>query len=172
MERTAGLDPRDAAAAGANLLDVDHGDLQRQAGGVTADHRAAGHQHVAIVDDAGLGGGAAHVERDGVGEPDAIAQRLGGDDAGGGTGFQHAHAGALRLLDIEQPAGRLHDQEIAREARDAEMVAHLGEITPHPRAHIGIGGGRRGALELAIFLRQLVGRGDEDVRIGLLDDAP
>jgi hypothetical protein len=37
-----------------------------QAGGIAADQRRAGHQHVAFVDHAGLGGGAAHVEGDGV----------------------------------------------------------------------------------------------------------
>ena len=65
MQR-AHLDARDRAAAGADLLDVDHRNLHRQPGGVAADERAAGHQHLAAMDDAGLGGGAAHVEGDGV----------------------------------------------------------------------------------------------------------
>ena len=42
-----------------------------------------------------------------------------------------------------------------------QAIAHLDEIPSHPRAHIGVRGRRRGALEFAIFLRQLVGRGDE-----------
>ena len=79
----ADLDAGDAAAAGADLLDVDHRHLHGQPGGIAADQRRAGHQHVAFVDHAGLGGGAAHVERDGVGEADRVAQRLGADDAGG-----------------------------------------------------------------------------------------
>src|SRR5262249_20482708 len=45
---------RDRAAAGADLLHVDHRDLHRQPSGIGADERAAGHQHVAAVDDAGL----------------------------------------------------------------------------------------------------------------------
>ena len=72
----------------------------------------------------------------------------------------------LRLADIEQPAGRLHDQEVAAEARVLEMVAHLAEIAPHARTDIGVGGRRRGALELAIFLRQLVRGGDEELADG------
>jgi hypothetical protein len=80
MQR-AHLDARDRAAAGADLLDVDHRHLHRQPGGVAADQRAAGHQHGAVVDDAGLGRGAAHVEGDGVLERDAVAQRLGANDA-------------------------------------------------------------------------------------------
>ena len=65
-QRVADLDAGDAAAAGADLLDVDHRHLHRQAGGIAADQRRAGHQHVALVDHAGLGGGAAHVEGDGI----------------------------------------------------------------------------------------------------------
>jgi hypothetical protein len=63
---------RNRAAAGADLLDIDHRDLHRQPGGIAADERAAGHQHVAAMDDAGLGGRTAHIEGDRVLEPDAI----------------------------------------------------------------------------------------------------
>ena len=103
-------------------------------------------------------------------EPDAVAQRLGADHARGRSRLQHPDAGALRLVDAEQPAGRLHDQEVAVEAGGVEMLAHFAEIAPHARAHIGVGRRRRGALELAIFLRQLVRRGDEELRMALLDD--
>ena len=163
-QRVADLDAGDAAAAGADLLDVDHRHLHRQAGGIAADQRRAGHQHVALVDHAGLGGGAAHVEGDGIRKPMRVAQRLGADDAGGGAGFQHADAGLPRVADVEQPAGRLHDQEIAGETGVAEMRLHLGEIALHARADIGVGRGRRGALVLAVFLAQLVRRRDEKLR--------
>jgi hypothetical protein len=153
-----------------DLLDVDHRDLHRQPGGVATDERAADHQHAALMDDAGLGGGAAHVEGDRVREPDAVAQRLGADDAGRRTRLQHLDAGAARLVGTEQAAGRLHDQKLAAEARRLEVLAHLAEIAPHPRPHIGVGGRRRGALELAVFLRQLVRGGDEQLRMALLDD--
>ena len=160
----ADLDAGDAAAAGADLLDVDHRHLHRQAGGIAADQRRAGHQHVAFVDHAGLGGGAAHVEGDGVGNVDGIAQRLGADDAGGGAGFQHADAGLPGVADVEQPAGRLHDQEIAGETRVFEMRFHLGEVALHARADIGVGRGGRSALVLAVFLAQLVRARDEKLR--------
>ena len=170
MQRTARFDAGDRAAAGADLLDVDHRDLHRQAGRVTADQGAADHQHLAVVDHAGLGRGAAHVEGDRVAEPDAVAQRLGADHAGGAVRLQHADAGVLRLLDAEQAAGRLHDEEVADEAGGVEMVAHLAEIAPHPRTDIGIGGGGGGALELTILLRKLVRGGDEELRMARLDD--
>ena len=166
----ADLDAGDAAAAGADLLDVDHRHLHGQPRGIAADQRRAGHQHGALVDHAGLGGGAAHVERDGVGEADRVAQHLGADDARGRSRFQHADAGAPRVVHVEQPAGRLHDQEVAAEARVAEMRLHLGEIGLHARADIGVGRGGRGALVLAVLLAELVRGGDEQLREFLLHD--
>jgi hypothetical protein len=132
MQR-AQLDARDRAAAGADLLDIDHWNLHRQPGGIATDQRAAGHQHRAVVDHASFCGGAAHVEGDGVPEPNAVAQRLGADDTGGRPRLQHPDAGALRFLDPEQPAGRLHDQKVASEARIREVLAHLAEIAPSAR---------------------------------------
>src|SRR5499427_8186483 len=79
-------------------------------------------------------------------------------------------ASALRLLDPEQAAGRLHDQKVAVEAGGGEMIADLAEIAAHARPDIGIRRRRRGALELAIFLRELVRGGDEKMRMAFLDD--
>ena len=50
------------------------------------------------------------------------------------------------------------------------MVAHLAEIAPHARPDIGIRRRRRGALELAILLRQLVRGRDEEIGMALGDD--
>ena len=160
-QRAGETDARDAAAAGADFLDVDHRHLHRKAGGIAADQRTAGHQHMAVVDDAGFRRGAAHVEGDGIIESHAVAQDLGADDARGRTRFQHADAGIARFVDVEQAAGRLHDQERAVEIRFAQMRVHHREIIAHARADIGIGGDGRGALELAIFLRQFMRRRDE-----------
>src|SRR5260370_84693 len=135
------------AAAGTALRNVDHRDLHRQPGGIAADARAAGHQHVAAMDDAGLGGRAAHVEGDRVLEPDAIAQRLGADDARRRSGFEHPDAGALRLLDAEQTAARLHDPKVTAKAGGREMIADLAEIAPHARPEVGLRGRPRGASE-------------------------
>ena len=100
------------------------GDLHRQAGGVAADQRAAGHQHLAVVDDAGLGGGAAHVEGDGVRRARCVSHSaLVPITPAAGPGFQHPDAWLCASLDVEQAAGRLHDQERAGEAGGCEMVA-------------------------------------------------
>src|SRR5262245_6406140 len=122
------------------------------------------------MDDAGLGRGAAHVEGDRVLEADAVTERLGADDPGSGSRLQHSNARALRLVYAEQAAGGLHDQKVAVEARGLEMFAHLAEIASHARPDIGIRRRGRGALELAIFLRELVRGGDEEMRMAVLDD--
>ena len=51
------------------------------------------------------------------------------------------------------------------------MTVHFPQIAPHPRTDIGVRRRRRGALVLAVFLRQFVRSGDEQIRIGLFDDA-
>jgi hypothetical protein len=76
----------------------------------------------------------------------------------------------LRFVDAEQAAGRLYDQEVAVEASGFEMIADLAEIASHARPDIGIRRRRRGAFELAIFLRELVRGGDEEMRVARLDD--
>ena len=86
------------------------------------------------------------------------------NDAGGRAGFQHADAFAPRLVGIVEAAVRLHDQELAGERGVFEKRIRLVEIALHARTDIGIGRDRRGALELAVFLRQLVRGGDEDLR--------
>ena len=113
--RAAGAQPRDAAAAGADFLDVDHRDLDRQAFGVAADHRRVRHQRLAVHHDAGLRGGAAHVERDRALEPERCAEALRADHARGRARLEHADAFAPRLRAVEEAAGRLHDQEPAGE---------------------------------------------------------
>ena len=59
-------DACDTAASGADLRDVDHRNLNRQALVVAADHDVSCRHFHAVEDHAGLGGGAAHVEGDRV----------------------------------------------------------------------------------------------------------
>ncbi len=53
------LDPGDRAAAGADLENVHHGDLDRQCLLIATDQRRTGRQRLSLMDDAGFGGGAA-----------------------------------------------------------------------------------------------------------------
>src|SRR5207245_2354507 len=68
LKRADLVDPGDAAAARAHLDHIDHGHHDRVAARVSADVVARGHGGLAFAYQARLGGGAAHVEGDQVGE--------------------------------------------------------------------------------------------------------
>ena len=85
MQSAALVEPGDAAAARTDLENIDHRHLHRQGALITADQSKARRQRMAVIDDAGLGGGAAHVEGDGLAKPHGVAERLGADDTGGGA---------------------------------------------------------------------------------------
>ena len=125
---------------------------------VAADQRRAGRQHLAVVDHAGLGGGAAHVEGDGVVDAELCAQRLGADHAGGRPGFEHADALApAPAARRNRPPVDCTIRNVAAEAlRSRRCALDLAEIAANARPDIGVGDRRRGALELAVLLRQLV----------------
>jgi hypothetical protein len=137
---------------------------------ICTDQRGAGGECFAIVDDAGLGRGAAHVEGDRVLQPERVTKRLGADDAGRRPGFQHLHAVILGLIRVVESARRLHDQKRAGEPAAANAVLDLAEITPHDRPDIGVGDHRRAALEFAIFLGEFMRGGDEHLRMVPLQD--
>ena len=82
-QRTGFIDLRDRASARANLEYIDHGNLDRQRAFVAADQRSAGRQHVSIVNNARLGGRAAHVERNRMRNAEFAAQRFRADYPGG-----------------------------------------------------------------------------------------
>ena len=170
MQRAAVFDPRDRAAAGADFENIDGRDLDRQGAIVAADQRAAGRQRPAAENDAGLGGGAAHVEGDGVLHAERMAQRLRADHAGRWTRFQNANAFLAGGVELEQAAGRLHDEERAGKTLAGDAIADLGEIALHARPDKRIGHDGRAALEFAIFLRQFMRRRNEDARQTSLQD--
>ena len=97
-QRLAVAQPCDAAAAGADLENVHHRDLDRQGAFVSADQRAARGERLALEDDAGLGAGAAHVEGDHVVEADRATHRARADHARSRARFQHADAILARLV--------------------------------------------------------------------------
>ena len=77
LQRAAVIDPRDAAAAGADLDDVDDRGLDRVAGVVLValDPVLGGDLDDAVVDEGALGCGPADVEGDQIGDPDRLADR-------------------------------------------------------------------------------------------------
>ena len=71
LQRADVVDPGDRAAAGADLDHVDHRQHHRMAAGIAADVIAGRQRRLALADQARLGGGAAHVEGDDVGDSPA-----------------------------------------------------------------------------------------------------
>ncbi len=113
---------RDRAAAGADLHHLDHRNPQRQSGAFAEppdprDLERARGLRLAIVDQADLRGGAAHVERQHVGDA-ALPRDGGGEDrAAGGPAFHQADREAARGLDRGQAAARQHQEHRRRRCR-------------------------------------------------------
>ena len=91
----------DGAAAGADLDHLDRGDAKRQAAPLQepvdpAHFEGARGQGLGVVDQADLGGGAAHVEREHALEPTFGGDLAGQDRASGGSRFDEADRKAHR----------------------------------------------------------------------------
>src|SRR5262249_6459725 len=81
-QRPAGVDPRDRAAAGPDRVQLDPGDADR----LVVDHDLARPEELAVLDEADVERGAAHVDRDHVGLAELLAELEAGGRRGGGPG--------------------------------------------------------------------------------------
>ena len=171
-EHVARVHPGDGAAARADLDEVDDRGANGIAGplgavlgpGGRADLVLLGDARGAALDEAGLGGGAAHVEGQDVVEPEEVAEMGGDDDPRGGSRLDHEHGLGAGGLEGQDAAARLHDEELALESGFPQTRLDAGEIPlddgPHPR--VDEGGARPEVLaELRSDLR-----GERDHRFG------
>ena len=176
LEQAHGVDPRDRAAAGADLDHVDHRHLEGQPRALAEATDAPRLELVhaagpAPIDEAHLRGGAPHVERDearGVRQETVVAGR-------------HRPRGGARLdqLDGERP-GRAHrgdaavgqhDVELAGQPHRLQPVLETSEIARDPGLDIGVGAGGAGPLVLADLRGDLGRDADRDVRALPLEDS-
>ena len=153
----------DGAAAGADLDQLQGRDAHRQAAALdeaplARDLEAVGDRRLAVVDDAELGGGAAHVEGQHVRAAVAGAEVRGDQRAGRRARFQQLHRRALGLLDIGEAAVRQHQQQRRRDAAAGDLRGERGQVALGQRLDVGVDDGRGGALVLA-DLRRHVDRG-------------
>ena len=155
LQQPALVDARERAAAGADLGDVDRRHLQHVAAGLDEAARRRDavaelvfrrHAGPAVLDDHGLGGGAAHVEHDEVGLAARGTQARRADHAAGRPRGHHEH----RLL-----AGRLRRQHAAvggdhadrrGDADRAQPRLQVLQIAAHGDQQIGVHHRRAGAL--------------------------
>ena len=137
-----GVDRGDRAAAGADLDHVDRGGLDRQARALLEAVLAPGLQHrgdlrAAVLDQAGLGGGAAHVEGEQVGVAGPRAQQRGGQRAAGRAGLQQPDREfARRLAPRPGPPAECISRNATGEARRRAIRAPAGaDRSPSAAAH-------------------------------------
>ena len=160
LERSDLVDPGDAAAARTHLDQIDHRHHDRVAARVSADVVARGHGGLAFAYQARLGGGAAHIEGDHVGESQRASRLRGSDDSSDGPGFHHRHRTLGRDLGRHHAAVRLHDGEFTAKTDFGEARLQAANVPGDFRPDVGVdhGGGR--SFEFPVFAQYLVGKRD------------
>ena len=139
LEQTGLVDSRDAAPARPDLDHFGHRHPQRQAASAG---EAVHPRHLelgcalgaAVVDDADLGGGAAHVEGDHVAEPALGAAVRRGHRTPGGAGLDEAHGVLDRGVAGDGTAVGGHDERLDRDAETAQVPAQSIEVAAHDGA--------------------------------------
>ena len=152
------VDVRDRAAAGADLDELDDRHQERQpAAALEAPHarhlELARDLRLAVVDEADLGGGAAHVEGEHAGGAGGARVVRGGRGAAGRSGLHQPDRDLARRLDGAGAAAREHQQELAGEALGAQLLAQRAEVALHHAEDVGVGDRGGGALVLADLAR-------------------
>ena len=114
------------------------------------DLEGAALQRLAVVDQADLGGGAAHVE----GQDAALAalerDAAGQDGAAGRPGLDEAYREAGGRLEAGEAAARGHQVDrLGRSPARRSARSSRPQVARHQRLHVGVGDGRGGALVLA-----------------------
>ena len=118
----------------------------------------------AVLDQADLCRGAAHVVGHHLVEAETAGDVGREDGAAGGTGLDQADGKFRRGFDRDQPAARMDHEDRAFSAHIAEPLLQAGEIVRHLRAYIGIGANRVEALEFAHLRRHFGADRDRDMQ--------
>ena len=156
------VDPGDAAAALADLDEVDDRHQDRVAGRHAAalDPVVGDDLELATLDQRALRGRPADVERKHVGLADQPAELGGAPEAACRAGLDHRDRDRMRLLDRVDAAIGLHDVELPAEPALAARRRRAGQVALGDRLHVGGQHGRARALVFAPLARDLV-RGDD-----------
>ena len=160
-EQSAGIDPRDAAAARSDGVDVDQREVQRHRVGQVL---LVGDRGAAVADKGEIEARASHVAGEHVVEPRRLAEPGGGDRAGRRTGQHGLRRRAARGAGGHHPPVALHQQELLPEAGVGEPSLGGADVARHQRLHPAVEGGRARSLELADFRKHLRPGADEGVR--------
>ena len=153
------VDPRDAAAAGADRVDIHH----RHAHRVAVDDAFRPDDGHAAPDERDVAAGAADVAGDEVFAPDRAPRRLAANHAGRRPGKKEPHGTAPRHGRRGEPAARLHHLQRCAHAELGEIALHRGQVAVEHRLHVGVEGGDAGALVLAERGVDVAGEGNHHV---------
>src|SRR6185437_1164051 len=159
VEAVGAVDPGDAAAAGADGLDVEHGQGQL----VALEDRRVPAQRLPVVDDADVEGGATHVGQQEVVDADPTGQQLRAHDAGHRSGVDGADRGAPGLFPGDGPAGALGEEDLAGEAVGRRPGLDALDVPVHEGADVGVHHRGGGPLVLPHLGDQVGSAGHEDV---------
>ena len=155
------VEPGDRAAAGADRVDVDHRHAQPMAG-----HHAFGANHrPAALDQGDVAAGAADIDGDQVAQARQGADRLAADHSGRRAGQQQAHRPPARHPGRRDAAARRHHLQRRGHAECRQARLHVGKVAVEHRLHIGVEGGRRGALVFPIGRVDLGGERQHHLRV-------
>ena len=165
-QHAAVIDPDDAAASGAYGNDV----VQRCPHRQTADCGLVDDLRRAFLDQADIGAGAAHVERDQVPEarPAGLSRRP--DYPRGGTGEKRRYRVAPHAGDRLPAAVRLHETEPAAELALGEESLEALEIAVDDGPNVSRDDSRRGALVLTELAGDVGRRRYQDARKQLVEN--
>ena len=178
-QQAARVDPGDRAAAGADLDQVDDRRPHRVAGErqaadpgarVAADVVVLRHRRPAVLDQADLGGRAAHVEREDVRSPERRAECGGRDHARGRARLDHEHRPRRAASELKTPPLDCITSSFASIARLGEALLDALQVALDDRADHGVDHGRRGAQVLAELGRHLGRERDRHARQLLGED--
>ena len=122
-----------------------------------------------IVDQADLGGGAAHVEGDELLDPALMGHPARQHGAAAGPRFHQTDGKADGGLQCRHAAAGGHQQQGASDTFLAQGFRQLAQVFFHQRPDEGIGHGRAEAVELADLRADLAGEADREMRVALFD---
>ena len=153
FEQAALIDPGDAAAAGADLDEIERRRRDQPLAGLKARHDA----RLAVLDDAGLGRRSAHVERDDFELLGHAPDMRRAEHARRRSGLDHAHRNAFERAAGETAAVGLHDVERLGDAPRLERFFELVNVAIHHRRDVGVHHRGRQPRVLADLRQRLAG---------------
>ena len=164
LEQSKFVDPGHGSAAGSNLDQFDGRYAHRKTrAALEAVHarnlKVIGHGRLPVLDETHLGGRAAHVERDQIGQIQQFAVEHGGQRPGRRPGFDQPDRKLGRGLQSRHPARGEHQEHLALESDLSENLSQLPEIGCCQRLHVRVAHRGRHAFVLPDFRSHLVRQG-------------